>query len=252
VPGYERGPTFDSILECALAKDRRDRFPTAGAFRDAILAAVGRPVPRRVSSASLFEASDLPTEVLPSSGALPSNALPPAHWDPAVLIQVEQMLARHIGPMASVLVRRSARLAQDLPTLYTRLAEQVTSPEARSAFLAETSAVRTGSRPSGTRPPSTGGGATRTPPSGVPTHPPASATAPHAAAVPVTEALVGQATKLLARHVGPIATVLARRAASAGGGGALATREQFFAALEKTVADPEARRELRAELDKLH
>jgi serine/threonine-protein kinase len=232
VPGYEGGPEFDAVLSTALAKNRHNRFASPAAFRDAVKAAFGRVVPARVAAKSLFDASDTPTEIVPSALSRPSNALPPAHWDPAILKDVEQMLARHVGPLAAVLVRRSARACHDLPTLYQRLSEQVTNPLARSAFMAEWSAARTGggTRSSGAKgPPSSPG-------TGFPV----------TQGTMVGDLLVAQATKVLAQHLGPIASVVARRAAAKGG-----SRAAFFLQLESAVADPAQREKLRAELDKL-
>jgi eukaryotic-like serine/threonine-protein kinase len=243
VPGYERGTSYDLVLATALAKDRRQRFASPAAFRDAVIEAAGKSPNPRVSVKSLFDSADTPTEILPSSLARPSNMLPPAHWDPAQLLQVEQMLARHVGPMAQVLVRRSARACHDLPTLYARLAEQVTSPEARSAFLAESSAVRTGGRTSGVKMP--GSNVTPPgPPSGVKTG--FTTQFPPTQGAMVGDLLVAQATKLLAQHVGPIASVVARRALARGN-----MRSSFFAALLEAVNDDAARTKLRADLDKL-
>jgi len=39
-----------------------------------------------------------------------------------VLQQAEASLARHVGPLASVLVRRAARECTDLTSLYAKLA----------------------------------------------------------------------------------------------------------------------------------
>ena len=79
----------------------------------------------------------------------------PDFWDKSVLLQAEQQLAKAIGPLAGVLVRRAARECTDLPHLYTRLAEQVTNPEQRTAFLERATSIsgswprrRCSSRPS--------------------------------------------------------------------------------------------------------
>ena len=63
----------------------------------------------------------------------------------AQLSQAEQTLARYVGPLASVLVRRAAREGHDLPELYAKLAEQVTDPRARDLFLGQASVATGGS-----------------------------------------------------------------------------------------------------------
>jgi serine/threonine protein kinase len=228
-PGYVRAVHLDDVVAMALAKDRRNRFASPAAFKQALMSAYGRTVSPRVSLASLFAPSDVPTEVVPSSPSRTSSAMPPAHWDPALLHQVEVMLAKHVGPLASVLVRRSARACHDLPTLYERLAEQVTNPAARRAFLAESSSVRSGANSV------FGGGGTRT------TSP---STGTSLGLIP--ESLIAASAKVLANYLGPISGVVARRAAAKA-----PNRTAYFGTLEAAIADPEKRRTVRALLDKL-
>jgi serine/threonine-protein kinase len=221
VPGYERSDAYDGVLAKALAKQAAERHADAGAFRQALLAAIGRPVPGRVSGETLITQRETPAAEGSNSRRAPLSA---SHWDPAVLSQVEASLARHLGPLAAVLVRRTARDCHDLPTLYARLTEQVTNPTARNAFMAQQST---------TRPPGTGG-----------TRP--AATGPGQAARTISEALVTQSTKLLAMHVGPIAAVVVKRAAAKA-----TSRKAYLSALEEAVIDTTARAHLRAELNKL-
>jgi serine/threonine-protein kinase len=61
----------------------------------------------------------------------------PPYWDQAQLVKVETALARYIGPMAGVLVRRAARECRDMPSLRARLADQVNHPTARAALLGQ-------------------------------------------------------------------------------------------------------------------
>jgi serine/threonine-protein kinase len=63
---------------------------------------------------------------------------------------------------------------------------------------------------------------------------------------PVTDTLVEQAARLLAQHVGPIAKVVARKAAARA-----PQREAFFALLAEAVEAPAARSKLLADLSKL-
>jgi serine/threonine-protein kinase len=229
VPGHEDLAHFDAVLRQALAKDRRQRFSTAGEFKLGLAAALGQPLPARLSPGTVLLPADAPTEIAPSSPSRTSNAPPPTNWDPAVLSQVQATLARHVGPLAAVLVRRGARECNDLPSLYAKLAEQVTDPKARSQFMSQVGGPRTGGAAgvgsSASRAPVAGGSTMR---------------------VKLSDTLITQCTKALAQHVGPIAGVLVKRAVAAA-----ATREAFFNALEDSVTDPAARTRLRAELDRL-
>jgi class 3 adenylate cyclase len=62
-------------------------------------------------------------------------ATPPPGWDPAMLERARQALALHLGPVARVLVARAAARARTEDELYELLAESITSPKDREAFL---------------------------------------------------------------------------------------------------------------------
>jgi serine/threonine-protein kinase len=136
------------------------------------------------------------------------------------------LLTRSVGPLASVLVRRAARECTELPALRTRLAEQIGDAAARQAFLAGTAADPL---------------ATRTPATPVTQ----SGTQILAPAAPLDPTLIDKATQLLALRIGPIAKVVARKAAQTSG------RDAFFAALAEAVDDAGARSKLLAELSRL-
>ena len=55
-------------------------------------------------------------------------------WDPAVLRQAERELARLVGPVARLLVRRAAEMTTDVDMLYCLLAERLGEDD-RAAFL---------------------------------------------------------------------------------------------------------------------
>jgi serine/threonine-protein kinase len=244
VAGFAHGTAYDQLLARAQAQQPQARFSDAGAFKAALLANRSAPVPGRVSGDTLVlkarDAARATGAVVGTAGTAGTagsqggsfvRAGAPAtaggttvsHWDPQVLAQVEAKLAKHLGPMAGVLVRRTAKDCHDLPLLYARLAEQLSSVTARDAFLAQVQGT---------------GGTVHT------TAAPAGA---GSLARPVlAEALVQQAGKLLAGHVGPIATVVCKRAAAKA-----ATREEFFSQLEAAVPNAAARQALRSELDKL-
>ena len=227
VQDARRDASFDALLATALAKDPAQRFESAAAFKQALVAVAGRPPQAAVSDDTLVSVMRVPPPPQPPP---PSTASPPGHWDAAVLARAETTLARHVGPLAAVLVRRAARECHDLPGLYAKLAEQVTSPAAREAFTADVALHRTAGAT---------GGATR-PPTVAP------AASASTGGTPITEALAAQCTKVLARHIGPIAPVVVKRAAARH-----PARAAFFIALEEAVPDADARAALRAELERL-
>jgi tRNA A-37 threonylcarbamoyl transferase component Bud32 len=232
--GTAYGDRFDAVVATALAKDPRERYVSALAFRDAVAAALGQPVPPLVSRESVF-AMPMPTDYAPTermATAPPSEGKLPSHWDAATLAQVEASLARHVGPLAAVMVRRAARECRDLPSLQARLAEQITNAAAREAFLGQ------GSKPGAGSGSGTGRAAT-------PSTKSVEAGTFAGAKPSVNEDLMEQAARLLSAHLGPIARVVVKRSAAR-----TRQREAFFSLLAE--AAPEAvRARLLAELHKL-
>ena len=253
--GAPHGPRFDEVVAQALAKDPRQRFANASAFRDALAAAFGQAVPGAVSREAVFgipmAADYAPTERIgspPPTGQAHLNtrttSAPPTHWDLAVLAEVEAALAKFVGPMASVMVRRASKECHDLPSLQARLAEQITSQPAREAFLGR--GARTGGLTGGAAS-GTGGS------SGLPgrsgatqSYQPPGVGGTFAGAVrPVNEALMEQSVKLLSSQLGPIARVVVKRAAER-----TRQRDAFFALLLEAAPEA-ARARLSEELHKL-
>jgi eukaryotic-like serine/threonine-protein kinase len=249
VDGEGRTDRFDTVTARALAKDPAQRFAGSQAFRQALADALGQPLAGALSPESILDAGQAyaPTERIPTgmSTSVPTGTgmtgEPPTHFDAAELAQIEASLARHVGPMAKVMVRRAARQAHDVTGLYAALAEQITSSTAREAFLGQAS--KSGHATGGTH----GGGSTRTnlgPPTGAVGT--TAFTAPiGVGSLPVSDAWLEQAAKLLLGHVGPIAKVMVRRASER-------TRIREALIQEFAAAVPEAQRtKLLAELQKI-
>jgi len=76
----------------------------------------------------------------PTPSARPEAAhapRPAGPVSPEALAAAEERLARHVGPIARVLVAQAAREAGDVAALAERLAGHIGDPAARKAFLAE-------------------------------------------------------------------------------------------------------------------
>ncbi|CAM3979400.1 serine/threonine-protein kinase [Roseateles saccharophilus] len=246
IEGADRPGWFDAVIARALAKLPGDRFDTTEAFKQALLDGAGSGLddtawektlmlaPPRPAGPSLAP----PTFAPPSAGSPSAGTPPPTHWDKAQLTQAELTLARHVGPLASVLVRRAARECADINALYARLAEQVSDPRARDAFLGQASLVTGGSV-------RTAGGTSGTPSAAGSR---ALAGSPGATTLggPLNEAVIDKAQALLAQHVGPIAKVLVKRAAAG-----IDSRAVFFNRLAEAVNDAKAREKLLADLARL-
>src|SRR5574341_1379396 len=149
---------FDEVTMKALAKKPGERYQNAHAFLEAVLKAHAAPVSPAVSEETIINeiirpagqpepshpsqpaASHLTPSPPSAFSADPSNpaakTVPPPGWDPAVLKQIEQQLARIVGPVAKVMVKRGATATTDIDRLFRMLAENLANPEERSKFLA--------------------------------------------------------------------------------------------------------------------
>ncbi|RZJ13100.1 MAG: serine/threonine protein kinase [Rubrivivax sp.] len=251
VEGAERPGWFDTIIARALAKRPDDRFTDTDQFKQALIDGAGSGLDETAWDRTLMMAPPRPVQppmspptfAAPATAGGSSGAPPAAHWDKAQLTQAEQTLARHVGPLASVLVRRAARECQDINELYSKLAEQVTDPRARDAFLGQASLVTGGSA-------RTSGGTSGAPSTAFRSMPGSRGSAGAAGATtiggPLNEAVIDKAQVLLAQHVGPIAKVLVKRAANG-----IDSRAVFFNRLAEAVNDAAAREKLLKELGRL-
>jgi serine/threonine-protein kinase len=136
--------------------------------------------------------------------------MPPSDWSTPVLSGIEVELARLIGPVAKVLVRRAARTYKDVDALVLGLLGSLDSEADREAFTrAVTGRALVSSLEAASAPP-----AFR-----------ASTPGPS-----VTPEDVDRAMKLLTPYIGPIARVVAKRAATPGG-----SRQDFFVEVARSL-----------------
>jgi serine/threonine-protein kinase len=208
----ERVPSrYDDVVAKAMAKKPDERFQTAHKFRTAVLDAYAEPVSPTVSEETII------TEIVPTTvrieptspsqpqapDATPTPARttePPPGWDGNVLKAIELHFARHVGPVAKVMVRRAAGRTLDVDELYSILAENLTSVADRKAFLATRGQLQ-GALPK------KAASATRT------TY---EASVTHASRVsaPLTPEAIDAAQQRLAAYLGPIAKVIVKKAAT--------------------------------------
>jgi serine/threonine-protein kinase len=230
-----RWPQYDTIVARAISKAPADRFQSAGEFRSAILDAYAQPVANTISEATIVTHRSRsvfgdPSPGPSSSGAAPSSpktytvtsssAPPPTGWSSVVLSGVEAEIAKYVGPVAKVLVRRAAKVHKDLESLVGSLMPAIDDPAERSAFARAvlgkpiTAPLRAmpkaaeSTAPPGTRP-----------------------------GDQLSAADLERATKVLIGYIGPIGKVVAKRAATEG-----VSRRDFFAAVAGSL-DSDAARE---------
>jgi eukaryotic-like serine/threonine-protein kinase len=159
---------------------------------------------------------EAPPNSPPESINTPSQA---PGWTAPELAQIEKHLARFVGPIAGVWVRSGARETSDLVTLIQLLAAKFSEAADREAFL-RSFGVTPASAPSAAHSdtdneacgPSENGG------------------------TPLTPEYIVRAARVLTVHMGPIATVLAKRAALPG-----SSQEQFVDALAAHLSDDSER-----------
>ncbi len=144
-------------------------------------------------------------------------------WDDADLAPVQTALARFMGPMAKVLVRQAAKQCTDLPSLINRLAQDIAGADDQSRFLALMQ------RHANTGTLGSGAGATRVNPTGGTSAEPQT----------LSPAIIEHASLVMARHMGPIAKIIVKKAASKA-----SSPTQFVALLAQEMPDGPQRAQL--------
>jgi len=236
-----RWPQYDAIVARAIAKAPAERFQSAAEFRTAILDAYAQPVANTISEATIVThrsravAADVTsTPGVAGAPSLPktfsvssSSAPPPTGWSGVVLSGVEIEIAKYVGPVAKVLVRRAAKEHKDLESLVGALMPAIDDPKERSAFA---KAVLGKPMTSPLRGPKANDGTAAL--TGLTSI--TSGTRPGDA---LTAVELERATKLLIGYIGPIGKVVAKRAASEG-----VSRRDFFTKVADAL-DSDATRE---------
>lgn len=206
---------FDAICARALAKRADDRYADAAAFRAALSEAYEQTFRTPPSPVVSEETVVMTAEALraslaamqqaqaagPAATSVPATAAAgsPTQWQEDTLKTVERQLAAYIGPLARVIVRKAANTAADLGELYSQIADKLDTDEARRGF-------RDGLTRLGLRSPAAS-------PTTAASSPATSASPAPATRVGVTAGDIEQATRALARQLGPIAGVLVKKAA---------------------------------------
>jgi len=131
-----------------------------------------------------------------------------SHWPGDTLMIVERQLASFVGSMAKILVKKAASETSDLEKLYAILGASLESQADREAFLARKAELRK-SWTKNPAPPEAAKDASGSASS----RPGATSGDQGGNRAELTPASIEHAAHLLARHIGPIAGVLAKRAA---------------------------------------
>jgi len=210
ISGLSLPKEVDQLIAKALAKRPSDRFASARAFRDALLEVAQIGVP--LNNGSETTVVNIGTIMLQK---------PTPHWDDETLTTAEHELARFLGPMARVLVRRAAAQTHDRGELGALLSESIDDLDTRRKFVDAFARSGSDARPGLAHASDLRGGAVgSTAEKGVAaaSQPGQASASPHRpgqtpSGVPLDAAFVEQVNARLAVYLGPIARVVTKRAA---------------------------------------
>jgi serine/threonine protein kinase len=216
---------LDAVVLQALSKAPEERHASARAFQAALGAAMASfeaadatvlaSATRREDDATILACSATSRWTSPPGSWAERSTSPTRHtgtgtllpaWLVASAPEVEVLLTRQVGPMAKLLLRRVAQSASDFDALAAALLPHIPSPQARAAFGQQMTEIGT-RRQFGTEVPASSNAslAQRT-------QAPAAHQDDCGGEAPVTPELAANLTFLLAAAIGPIASVVVRRA----------------------------------------
>ena len=211
----ETVPTaFDAVMAKALAKKAEDRYHTAKEFADAVLGAYET----RGNVAADAEPTVRHTIVphVPER----DTTFPPPGWNPKDLSALEELFAPYVGPIARVLIKKAAKATTDGRQFLRLLTDSIHGEEEKKAFLAaalsRVPAILASSAATGQTDMSRG--------------------SVSFLLKPIDPAEVEKATSRLAPYLGPIAKVVAKKAAAQ-----TTDVKALYLRLADSLADPEDR-----------
>lgn len=205
----------DRLVATALEKQPAARFQDARAFQAAL---------RDIAKLDV-EVADGQGTTLINIGQLKLHQ-PAASWDDATLNTAEHELARFLGPMAKIVVRRAAEKTHDRAELCSILGANIDDLDSRRKFVEAFSRSASGQRTGGAAGGTGGGvavsgthGKVTTTSSPTEVRPRTGATgsgistSSSPGVPPLDPAYVEEITARLAVHLGPIARIVAKKAA---------------------------------------
>jgi|SRR5579871_3536095 len=227
--GFSRGlAQYDPIIVRAMKKLPEERFPSTGAFRQAILSEYRHTLPDSITTTVI-----LPNKSGEGTGSAPPTP-PPTGWDASVLAKVTTELTRSLGPVAKVMVQRAARQHKNLRSLVNALASHIDNSQEREKFRHEVigpdlSLTQQTMRTARTlRAPAAldAGGTERKPDS--------TAAALRLRHQPATEQDLADLTRALVGYIGPIGRIIVKRVQAEG----MSRMDLFTRAAEAIESEP--------------
>ena len=167
----------------------------------------------------------------------PAPAERAVRLDPAFIERLASALAREIGPVAKLIVRRAAERAAGEGALLDAVAEHVPAAS-RASFLARRSDLL--------GPPRAAAGSPPVPATAAPDQSGPQATQATGPVQKIGPEVLARVEKMLTARIGPLARILVRRAAAQA-----ASPRDLFEALAVHIDDPEVRKVFLAEAERL-
>ncbi|WP_168991495.1 serine/threonine-protein kinase [Paraburkholderia sp. UYCP14C] len=241
-------PALDAMVARALARRPEDRFDSAAqwlaSLRSLAASTAAADDDRTIVTPSAYLSASSFSPALATGGGNPPMPVPsaPQGWPPEVLARIERQLAIHMGPLASLLVRRAATQANDLPALGAQLAAVLPDTarlEFERAFARLTAGLPEMSMITSAAP----GARAATATAKVSAVSPATATGTPTASA-IDQASIDAVAVKLAVYLGPIAKMIATREARHA-----ANFDEFVQRIEACITDAEQRRRFRHDVD---
>lgn len=198
-------------IDWALAPLEEARPQSVAQFSDVLR----RLVPVPASDKPALQVSPLPEALGAPRGS--SGAIPPTAFDREMLAKLETELARHIGPIAPIVVRAGAKRATTQSRLIELVAAEIPDEKSRAAFVKKIAAGE------------------KSAPTGVSFE--NSANRDHSAPTRLDPVILEKAEAALAKHIGAVARVVVRRAAAKAG-----NESELYQLLAEQIEDKEERK----------
>lgn len=187
------GADLLKAIDWALKPHEDERPRSVAEFRHALTGNTAPVAPPRPAVSA-----DAPTTLLKPTPPVTTSGLTGMAIDREQLKKVEAELARHIGPIAPVVIRNAAKTSATIEVLCNTVGREIADEKARAAFIAKFTAAEKSAPISG-----------RTGLAAAP-----SAEALESISRKFSPEALARAEKALAQHIGAIARVVVRRAAA--------------------------------------
>ena len=129
-------PRLTGVILKALVKDPAARYQSAAEFLRMLEAHAADSTPGVTASISRAATTPMPAPAVPSPRTGTGRPDSSPDWiTPKVIEETAKLLAEYIGPIAHILVERTAARCASVDELYAALALEIESPNDRTKFL---------------------------------------------------------------------------------------------------------------------